>query len=157
MSQILNPVRAATSRPTVTLREFGSYEEAQQLVDRLSDVGFRIEQVRIVGTGLRSIEQVTGRLTKGRAAAGGAFTGAWFGLLIGLLFAIFTVGPFGLGVLLSSLIFGVLWGVVFGFVAHWTTRGRRDFSSIRNLEARSYAVEVEAGYEDEAARVAGIA
>jgi hypothetical protein len=114
MSQILNPVRAATSRPTVTLREFGSYEEAQQLVDRLSDVGFRIEQVRIVGTGLRSIEQVTGRLTKGRAA-------------------------------------------VFGLVAHWTTRGRRDFSSIRNLEARSYAVEVEAGYEDEAARVAGIA
>jgi hypothetical protein len=157
MLQTLNPVPAVTSRTTATLREFGSYEEAQQLVDRLSDAGFPVEQVRIVGTGLRSVEQVTGRLTKGRAAAGGAFTGIWFGLLIGLLFAIFVIGPFGLGVLLSSVIFGALWGAVFGFVAHWATRGRRDFSSVRGLEAESYAVQVDAGYEDEAARVAGIA
>jgi heat induced stress protein YflT len=113
--------------------------------------------VRIVGTGLRSVEQVTGRLTKGRAAAGGALTGAGFGLLIGLLFAILVIGPFGLGVVLSSVIFGALWGAVIGFVGHWATRGRRDFSSVRGLEAESYAVQVDAGYEDEAARAAGIA
>ena len=76
-----------------------------------------------MGTGLRSVKQVTGRLTKARAAAGGAFTGAWFGLLIGLLFAIFVIGPFGLGVLLSSVIFGALWGAMFGFVGHWATAG----------------------------------
>jgi hypothetical protein len=157
MSQTLHPVPAVRSRTTVTLREFGTYEEAQQLVDRLSDAGFPVEQVRIVGTGLRSVEQVTGRLTKARAAAGGAFTGAWFGLLIGLLFAIFVIGPFGFGVLLSSVIFGALWGAVFGFGAHWATRGRRDFSSVRGLEADRYAVQVDAGYEDEAARVGGIA
>jgi hypothetical protein len=155
MSQTLDP--AVTSRTTATLREFGSYAEAQELVDRLSDAGFPVERVRIVGTGLRSVEQVTGRLTKGRAAAGGAFTGAWFGLLIGLLFAIFVIGPFGLGVLLSSVIFGSLWGALFGFVAHWATRGRRDFSSVRGLEAERYAVQVDAGYEADAARVAGIA
>jgi hypothetical protein len=157
MSQTLNTVPAATSRTTATLREFGSYEEAQQLVDRLSDAGFPVEQVRIVGTGLRSVEQVTGRLTKGPAAAGGALTGAGFGLLIGLLFAIFVIAPFGLGVVLSSVIFGALWGAVIGFVGHWATRGRRDFSSVRGLEAQSYAVQVDAGYEDEAARAAGIA
>jgi hypothetical protein len=156
MSLTLNTV-PAVPRTTATLREFGSYEEAQQLVDRLSDAGFPVEQVRIVGTGLRSVEQVTGRLTKGRAAAGGALTGAGFGLLIGLLFAVFVIGPFGLGVVLSSMIFGALWGAVIGFVAHWATRGRRDFSSVRGLEAESYAVQVDAGNEDEAARVAGIA
>ena len=157
MVQTLDPGPAVTSRTTATLREFGSYEEAQQLVDRLSDTGFPVEQVRIVGTGLRSVEQVTGRLTKGRAAAGGALTGAGFGLLIGLLFAVFVIGPFWLGVVLSSVIFGALWGAVIGFVAHWATRGRRDFSSVRGLEAESYAVQVDAGYEDEAARAAGIA
>ena len=157
MVQTLDPGPAVTSRTTATLREFGSYEEAQQLVDRLSDAGFPVEQVRIVGTGLRSVEQVTGRLTKGRAAAGGALTGAGFGLLIGLLFAVFVIGPFWLGVVLSSVIFGALWGAVIGFVAHWATRGRRDFSSVRGLEAESYAVQVASGYEDEAARAAGIA
>jgi hypothetical protein len=157
MSQTLHTVPAVTSRTTPTLREFGSYEEAQQLVDRLSDAGFPVEQVRIVGTGLQSVEQVTGRLTKGRAAAGGALTGAGFGLLIGMLFAVFVIGTFWLGVVLSSVIFGALWGAVIGFVAHWATRGRRDFSSVRGLEADSYAVQVDAGYEDEAARAAGIA
>ena len=53
--------------------------------------------------------------------------------------------------------FGALWGAVIGFVGHWATRGRRDFSSVRGLEAESYAVQVDAGYEDEAARAAGIA
>ena len=157
MVQTLDPRSPVTSRTTATLREFGSYEEAQQLVDRLSDTGFPVEQVRIVGTGLRSVEQVTGRLTKGRAAAGGALTGAGFGLLIGLLFADFVIGPFWLGVVLSSVIFGALWGAVIGVVGHWATRGRRDFSSVRGLEAESYAVQVDAGYEDEAARAAGIA
>jgi hypothetical protein len=157
MSQILNTVWTGSGRTAVTLREFDTYDEAQQLVDRLSDAGFPVEQVRIVGSGLRSVEQVTGRLTKGRSAAGGAFTGAWFGLLIGLLFAVFVVGPFGLGVMLSSVIFGALWGAVFGFVAHWATRGRRDFSSVRGLEAERYEVQVDAGHEEEAARVAGIA
>ena len=157
MVQTLDPRSPVTSRTTATLREFGSYEEAQLLVDRLSDTGFPVEQVRIVGTGLRSVEQVTGRLTKGRAAAGGALTGAGFGLLIGLLFAVFVIGPFWLGVVLSSVIFGALWGAVVGFVGHWATRGRRDFSSVRGLEAESYAVQVDAGYEDEAARAAGIA
>jgi hypothetical protein len=147
----------ATSGTSGTLREFGTYREAQALVDRLSDADFPVERVRIVGTGLRTVEQVTGRLAKGRAAMGGAFIGAWFGLLIGLLFAVFVSGLFGFGVVLSSTLFGALWGAVLGFAAHWATRGRRDFSSIRGLQAERYAVQVDVGFEAEAARLAGIA
>lgn len=158
MIDTLDRVRAvARNGPTATLREFPTYEEAQALVDRLSDVGFPVERVRIVGTGIHSVEQVTGRLTKARAAGAGAATGAWFGLLIGLLFAVFAIGPAGLAVLVSSLVVGTLWGTVFGFVAHWTTRGRRDFSSVRGLVADRYAVQVDADVEAEAARAAGIA
>jgi hypothetical protein len=140
-----------------TLREFDTYEQAQHLVDRLSDAGFPVERVRIVGTGIRTVEQVTGRMTKGRAAAGGAGGGAWFGLLVGLLLSVFTIGPGWLLVLVGSTLVGAVWGAFFGFVAHWATRGRRDFSSVRGLEAARYSVEVDEAHVAEAARIVGIA
>jgi hypothetical protein len=140
-----------------TLREFDTYEQAQHLVDRLSDAGFPVERVRIVGTEIRTVEQVTGRMTKGRAAAGGAGGGAWFGLLVGLLLSVFTIGPGWLLVLVGSTLVGAVWGAFFGFVAHWATRGRRDFSSVRGLEAARYSVEVDEAHVAEAARIVGIA
>ena len=78
----------------------------------------------------------------------------WFGLLIGLLLSLFTFGPAWLVVLLASLVIGAFGGAVFGFVAHWATRGRRDFSSVKGLEATRYTVQVEEGYVAEAARIA---
>ena len=53
------------------LRSVPAYAEAQALVDQLSDAGFPVERVRIVGTGLRSVEQVLGRMTTGKAAVRG--------------------------------------------------------------------------------------
>ena len=141
-------------RPMAVVAEFGSYAEAQRFVDRLSDRGFAVESVRIVGTGIRTVEQVTGRLTKGKAALLGAGTGAWFGLLLGLLLGLFTVGFGWFAVVLWALLLGALWGAVFGFVGHWATRGRRDFSSVQGLEAERYEIQVEADVADEANRVA---
>ncbi|KAA1252089.1 hypothetical protein F0Q45_00940 [Mycobacterium simiae] len=77
---------------------FDTCAAAQQLVDRMSDAGFPVEHVRIVGDGLRTIEHVTGRMTKGKAALTGAASGAWIGALLGLLFLLFAVGPYGLWV-----------------------------------------------------------
>jgi hypothetical protein len=59
------------------LGTYATYEEAQRVVDRLSDAGFPVPGVQIVGSGLRTVEQVTGRLTTGRAALLGAGAGAW--------------------------------------------------------------------------------
>lgn len=146
-----------TSPGPRVLAEFTSYPDAQRLVDQLSDDGFPVEHVRIVGNGIHSVEQVTGRLTKGRAALAGAASGAWFGLFIGLLFALFTIGLSWLTVVLGTALFGAFWGALFGFVAHWATRGRRDFASVERLEARRYTVEVDATHAGEAARVAGLA
>ena len=50
-----------------------------------------------------TVEHVTGRMTTGKSALTGAATGAWFGLFIGLLFAIFTVGPLWIWALLIAL------------------------------------------------------
>lgn len=137
----------------VTIARFDSYAGAQHLVDRLSDERFPVENVRIVGNGIRSVEDVTGRLTKGRAAAYGAGMGAWWGLFIALLFAIFTIGPAWWGVLLTTVVVGALFGAVAGFLGHWATGGRRDFSSVTALQAAEYEVQVDAGLHDDAVRL----
>lgn len=119
---------------------YDNYPVAQRAVDHLSDAGFPVEHVRIIGSDLRLVEDVTGRLTTGRAALAGAATGAWLGLLVGLLVGLFTVGPAWLGLILGAIVFGAVWGAALGFVAHWATRGRRDFSSRSAIVARRYEV-----------------
>ncbi|MDY6998478.1 MAG: general stress protein [Actinomycetota bacterium] len=126
------------------IASFDRYDDAQALVDRMSDDGFPVEHLRIVGDGVRTVEHVTGRMTNGKAALGGAATGAWLGLFVGLLFLLFAVGPLWLWiwVLLIPVLIGALWGAALGFAAHWSTRGTRDFSSVRTLAARRYDVYV---------------
>lgn len=153
MSTASRTTTSSTGR-FVTLARFDSDAAAQHLVDRLSDAEFPVERTRVVGNGLRSVETVTGRPTTGRAALYGAGTGAWCGLFIALLFAIFTLGPVWWGVLLTTAVLGALFGAVAGAIGHWATDGRRDFSSVRSLEADEYEVQVDAGLYEEALRVA---
>ena len=144
---------AAVGGDAQVLSVAASYEEAQATVDRLSDAGFPVQRVRIVGSDLRSVEQVTGRMTNGRAALAGAGSGAWFGLLIGLLLGIFLIGPAWLALLVVGVLTGAVWGAVFGFVAHWGTRGHRDFASTKRLVAAQYEVLVDSHYAADAAQL----
>ena len=151
----MTETRSVRPPEPLVLREYTTYDEAQRLVDGLSDAGFPVERVRIIGHDMYSVEQVTGRLTKGRAALLGAGGGAWWGLMIGLLLAIFAVNAsYVITVLAVGLVIGALFGAIFGFVAHWTTGGHRDFSSVNDLVARRYTVEVDAGYLEEAVKIA---
>ncbi|WP_165070118.1 general stress protein [Marisediminicola senii] len=140
-----------------TVREvvasYTNYVDAQAAVDRLSDEEFPVASTQIIGRDITTVETVTGRLTLGRAALMGAAAGAWFGLLIGLLFAIFAFGISYFAIVLSAVAFGALWGAIAGFVSHWATRGRRDFSSVQSLKAARYDVLVEASRAADAARI----
>jgi len=120
---------------------FDDYGMAQRAVDYLSDNKFPVEHTAIVGTNLKLVENVLGRMTIGRAAVAGLTSGAWFGLFIGLLLGIFIDGGWWAPVLTGVLI-GALWGAVFGAIAHAMTRGRRDFTSTSSLQADQYAVMV---------------
>jgi hypothetical protein len=130
---------APPSGPTTTIATYDTYAAAQRAVDHLSDNSFPIEHVSIVGTDLRLVENVLGRLTIARSTGAGALSGAWFGLFIGLLLSIFASTGW-LGVILAGLLIGAAWGAIFGAVAHALTRGRRDFTSTSRLEAAQYAV-----------------
>ena len=120
-----------------TVARFDDYPAAQRAVDQLSDDGFPVETLDIVGSDLHLVERVTGRLTKARAATAGAISGAWIGLLIGVLLGLFTSGGWLLMVA-AAVGIGALWGAVFGFAAHAATRGQRDFSSVRSLATGRY-------------------
>ena len=132
-----------------TVASYEAYPEAQQAVDRLSDDGFPVEHLDIIGSDLRLVERVTGRLTNGRAAAAGAASGAWFGLLIGVLLSIFTNDSI-VGVLLVTVATGAIWGGLFGFLGHAATRGARDFASARMIVATRYDLVARDGYADAA-------
>jgi hypothetical protein len=133
-----------------TVASYTSYEKAQHAVDQLSDEQFPVENLDIVGSGLRLVERVTGRLTKTRATAAGAVSGAWFGLFIGLLVGLFTQGPAWIGLIIGGLLIGAAWGAVFGFAGHAATRGRRDFSSAQTLTATRYDIIARGGTADRA-------
>ena len=146
----LLPSAAADLGPaTVTVASYPEYRSAQLAVDYLSDNGFPVERTAIVGTGLRLVENVLGRLTIARATMGGAASGAWFGLFIGLLLGIFTNSNW-FGVVLAGLLIGAAWGAIFGGTAHAMTRGQRDFTSRSSLQAEQYAVVVDTEVADQA-------
>jgi hypothetical protein len=135
--------------PTVTIATFPDYPLAQRAVDYLSDNKFPVERTAIVGTDLRLVERVLGRLTVVRAALAGAASGAWFGLFIGVLIGIFAATAWG-WLILTAVVIGAVWGAVFGAVAHALTGGRRDFASSSALEAGQYAVTVHADVAEQA-------
>jgi len=130
-----------------TVASYDEYIAAQRAVDRLSDDGFPVQHLDIIGSDLRLVERVTGRLTKGRAAAAGAASGAWFGLMIGLLLGLFTSGSW-FGLLIAGAMLGAVWGATFGFLGHAATRGTRDFASARTLVATRYDIVARDGYLD---------
>src|SRR5207244_2347379 len=111
--------------PRHTIETDSSYREAERTVDWLADQGFAVEHVSIVGTGLRYIEDVSGRLTTRRSAALGAAQGAMVGLLFGLLFGLFfTDAASFFGVVLYGLVAGTAWGAIWGALLHYAQRGR---------------------------------
>ena len=82
-------------------------------------------------------------MTTGRAAMIGAGQGAMIGLLFGLLFGLFFEGPAFFGVLLYGLVAGLIFGAVFGAIAQAAQGGRRDFASVRSMQAERYELQVD--------------
>jgi hypothetical protein len=136
-----NPLRLEFPQ---SLAVYDDYAAAQKAVDHLSDQKFPVEQLMIVGTDLKRIERITGRLTTPRVAVGGLISGVWFGLFIGVVLSLFAgEGDSTLTIILATVLFGALFGVIFALVSYALTRGQRDFSSVTAVVATKYEVLVE--------------
>ena len=127
-----------------SLGVYDKYADAQKAVDFLSDRQFPVENCMIVGTELKQVERVTGRLTWARAALAGAASGAWMGLFVGILLSLFAAeGGSTLAAVLTGVLFGVVFGMALGLAGYAATGGRRDFTSVSQVVATRYEVLVE--------------
>ncbi len=127
------------------------YLQAQRVVDYLSDRQFPVQNVALVGTDLKSVERVTGRLTRAKAAAAGALSGLWIGLFVGIAFSLFS-NHGQLGFLITTPLLGAVFMLVWsqiGFTAA-TRGGTRDFTSASQIVATKYEVLVEHGVAEQA-------
>lgn len=125
-----------------SLAVYDDYAKAQKSVDFLADAEFPVEHLMIVGTDLKRIERVTGRLTWSTIAVGGILSGLWLGVFIGLVFALFTEEGIW-QVLLTTAFMGATFGLVWALIGYAATRGQRDFSSVTQVVATKYEVLVE--------------
>ena len=137
----------------VTIASYPHYGEAETAVNWLSDQGFPVHRLAIVSTGLRSVEQIKGRLTAWRAAVVGAGAGAVLGTLLALVFGAISPELNSTEVFLYSLGVCAVLGAVTGALFHvaWSS-GRREFVSVRRMEADRYDVQVNAAMAGEARR-----
>jgi hypothetical protein len=122
---------------------FSTYPEAQQAVDRLAHANLDVSKVSIVGSDLKTVERVTGRLSYGRVAAAGAASGAWFGLFLGLILTFFVASPNVLLYALAAVGIGAGFGILFGIVSYAVTRRTQDYTSTHQVLASTYEVIVD--------------
>lgn len=133
---------------------FDNYPDAERAVDKLSDEGFPVERVAIVGTGLRLVEQIGGRTTTARSALTGALSGATIGAVFAIFLGLFfTLEEGFFGLLVYGMLMGALFGAILGAMGQAMHRGRRDFTSVSGMQAEAYEVQVDAEVADQARNV----
>ncbi|MEV8039162.1 general stress protein [Arthrobacter sp. NPDC080082] len=131
-----------------TVGSYSSYLDAQKAVDYLADQQFPVQLVSIVGNELKMVERVTGRLTYPRVALSGALSGMWFGLFVGVMLSFFSTSD-GYFSIMTSVLMGAAFFMLFGIVTYAMQRGKRDFTSTSQVVATNYDVVVafEAAHE----------
>lgn len=135
-----------------TVGSYTSYLDAQKAVDYLADQQFPVHMVSIVGNELKMVERVTGRLSYPRVALSGALSGMWFGLFVGVMLSFFAPSP-GYFSILTSVLMGAAFFMLFGIVTYAMQRGKRDFTSTSQVVATSYDVVVSPEAAHEARRL----
>ncbi len=134
---------------------YPTYAKAQEAVDYLSDNEFPVENVTIVGTDLRLVERVTGRLTRGKVIQAGAVTGALWGLFMGVLLTLFGGDDVSLLVPLIAGVVGAGIGALSGMVGYAATGGKRDFTSSTQVVATSYELLCQSQVAEDARNLLG--
>lgn len=134
------------------IASFATYPEAQAAVDSLSDDGFPVQVLAIIGTDLRQVERITGRMSWGRAVLAGSLSGLWIGMFFAAVMVLLGPGSQNRGVTFTgAMLLGVIWGIGFQVVGYAMSRGRRDFTSVSQVVASRYSI-IAGQYAAEAAR-----
>ena len=135
-----------------TVGSFNTYAAAVDCVDQLIRHDFPAPMVAIVGSDLRTVERVKGKLSYGRVAIQGLITGSWLGLIVSFFVPTGT-STTGTGNGISSLaaiVIGAGIGMLVNIVRFSVTRSRHEFTSGSAVVAASYDVVVPHPLADQA-------
>lgn len=118
---------------------YTTYADAQKAVDYLADQQFEVAKISIIGNDLKSVEQVTGRLSYPKVALQGALNGVVFGAFFGLLMSLLGGMDLAQALLLPIIMGGAFW-MLLATITYAMQRGKRDFTSTNRIVAGSYEV-----------------
>ncbi len=142
----MSPKQSGSLPEGLTLATFTDYKQAVSYVEKMIENNFPARSVSIVGTDLKTVESIKGKLGYGRVSLSGALTGSWLGMFFGLIF-----GASGAGteaVLLTNVAAGVVIGAGIGMLINVIrfslTKNRRGFISGQMVVAKKYEVVVPA-------------
>lgn len=152
----MSMLNAAGPTPEVgeTVATYTTYEGAQKAVSRLIAENIPARDIAIVGNALRSVEKITGKLGWAQAA----WQGALNGVMLGLLFAAFTIiwmPQIDMAMIGGILLIGVGVGMAFRLLSYSIVRRRRDFASVMAVTADHYEVAVSHAHVPAARRLLG--
>ena len=126
--------------------QFKDYREAVKVVEQLIDSGFPARLISIIGSDLKTVESLKGKLGFGRVALSGAVTGSWIGLFFGLVFgATSTAEQVVVTNLSAGIVIGAGVGMLLNVVRFSLTKNKRSFISAQAVVAKKYDVIVPTG------------
>lgn len=130
------------------IADFSQYADAVSYVEKLVRNNFPAGLIAIVGSDLRSVERVRGKMSYARVAFSGAVTGAWIGLIYAFLFGptidTADIASAGNGSLGSAIVIGAGVGMLFNILRFSLSRNKREFVSQSTFVASKYQVQVPA-------------
>jgi hypothetical protein len=139
--------------------KFGDYSEAVAYVEKLVAADFPATAIAIVGSNLRSVERVRGKVSNARVALGGASSGLTVGLIIGLLSPVSPTATDVFAVTASAMIqpmlIGAAVGMMFNIVRFSLAKTKRSFMSVSMVQAKEYEIQVPGNLVEQAKRIAG--
>ena len=141
--------------------DFTTHADASNYVDLLVKNDFPPQAIAIIGSDLRTVERLRGKLTYARVALGGAATGSWIGLLYGLLFGAQPTAATAeaatvaeAGSIMSAVVIGAGIGMLVNVLRFSLARNRRQYLSASSVIANRYDVIVPANLIDQAREAA---
>jgi hypothetical protein len=123
-----------------SLASFTDYKQAVSYVEKLIENDFPAKFVSIIGTDLKTVELVKGKLGYGRVSMSGALTGSWLGMFFGLIFGLTGTEQILLNNVLAGIIIGAGIGMLLNIVRFSVTKNRRGFISGQSVVANKYEV-----------------
>lgn len=120
----------------VTVATYRNYETAQQAINSLAEADIDISGMALVGSEVRVVERVMGKLTWRKVAMAGAMRGLTFGLFLGIVFWLL-VPEAGIAILAMPVL-GIAFGMLLSIVTHTFTRKNRQYQSVQQLIPASF-------------------